>query len=165
MVLQIDGVYQEIPDVAKYALNNITIRADESGESNPVVIHGECYGSLTALVVQANPFVSFRHGSGVRVRRASSFSPPPIQPPPSSKDHKIFSLNRSHLSVPISSSLRSTCSQCCFGIVYMVRWKTWLSPIHTSGGKCRHRRREHLHTVKSLPTLQTPTSLNDYVSY
>ncbi|VDP60020.1 unnamed protein product, partial [Heligmosomoides polygyrus] len=37
--LYIDGVYQEIPDVAKYALNNITIRADESGESNPVVIH------------------------------------------------------------------------------------------------------------------------------
>ncbi|PIO76811.1 hypothetical protein TELCIR_01109 [Teladorsagia circumcincta] len=35
----IDGVYNEIPDIAKYTLNNITVRADESGESNPVVIH------------------------------------------------------------------------------------------------------------------------------
>ncbi|WKX90023.1 hypothetical protein Q1695_009117 [Nippostrongylus brasiliensis] len=37
--LFIDGVNHEIPDVAKYTLSNITMRADESGETNPVVIH------------------------------------------------------------------------------------------------------------------------------
>nr|CDJ91463.1 CRE-BAM-2 protein [Haemonchus contortus] len=37
--LYIDGVYNEIPDIAKYPLNNISIKADESGETNPVIIH------------------------------------------------------------------------------------------------------------------------------
>ncbi|KAK6011852.1 hypothetical protein OSTOST_23050, partial [Ostertagia ostertagi] len=52
----IDGVYNEIPDIAKYTLNNITVRADESGESNPVV-----------------------YPCGIRVRRTSAFSPSPLQ--------------------------------------------------------------------------------------
>ncbi|KAK6055911.1 hypothetical protein COOONC_06583, partial [Cooperia oncophora] len=37
--LYIDGVHNEIPDIAKYTLSNITVRADETGETNPVVIH------------------------------------------------------------------------------------------------------------------------------